>query len=396
MSANTSIVKVLWRYKQREDLSEDELSELKQWLEESPEHEQLFADLSDTEKWDKEIAQWEATDPNATWNKISARVKGISPELLNRKTNRRSYLTAASILFIVLMTIAYLWMFKKHGDSPVKSAQVQNQPVIAPAKGSAILIVSNGNVIPLDSLQVRMSNEQGTTEITKTDSNTLTYKTKSKASANSGYNTLTTPKGSQYHVILSDGTSVWLNALSSLKFPVEFSGSFRNVELAGEAYFDVVKNKEKPFIVETARSLSVKVLGTHFNIKAYPDDKSIDVTLLEGSILAGNKQDSAKVKPGETLSLNTQDKITIKSANLEQVSAWRSRLFWFNRNSFEEIMKDLSRWYDIDVHYKGEIKDTYTGILPVNLPLSDVLGILGKGDNVHFTIEDGNKVTVQP
>jgi transmembrane sensor len=396
MSSSTTIVKILWRYKQREELSEEELAELRLWLMESPRNEELFDELSNAAKWDKEIEKWKGKDPDPTWNKITKRLESISPESFKKKRESGRYLIAASVLFIMLSAGLYFLLVKNQTKKLPVIAEKSQVKEILPSGGGAILTLSNGNAMALDSLSAGMQTKQDNIVILKTDSEALAYKTTAATVGEEKFNTLTTSRGNQYHLVLSDGTSVWLNATSSLRFPVSFNSPERKVELKGEAYFEVTRNKEKPFIVDIGKSTSVRVLGTHFNVKAYPDELVTGVTLLEGSVTVNNSKDSVKVKPDQTLRINNQGKLNIEKANLEQVMAWRSKLFWFKNASFGEVMRELSRWYEMDVFYKGDIRESYTGILPGNLPLSNVLHILEKGGNVHFTIDSGSKVTVEP
>lgn len=386
----------MWRYKQREELSEEEVAELRLWLMESPRNEELFDELSNSAKWDKNIEKWKGKDSDATWNKISKRLESISPEAFKKKRERGRYLIAASVLFIILSGTLYFVLIKNQAKNLPIVAEKSKVKEILPSRGGAILTLSNGNVMVLDSLSAGMQTKQANTVILKTDSQALAYKTTTASVGVEKYNTLTTSKGNQYHLVLSDGTNVWLNATSSLRFPVSFDGPLRRVELKGEAYFEVSRNKEKPFIVDIGSSTSVRVLGTHFNVKAYPNELTTNATLLEGSISVTNGKDSAVIKPGQEVRLNEQGQFGIVTANEDQVMAWRNKLFWFKNDSFEKVMRELSRWYEMDVVYKGEIKESYTGILPDNLSLSNVLHILEKGGNVHFTIDTGNKVTIRP
>jgi len=248
----------------------------------------------------------------------------------------------------------------------------------------------------LNSIRSGKVAHQGNIDIIKTDSAALNYQGSGNNSVDIKYNTLSTPKGSQYSLMLPDSTKVWLNALSTLRFPASFSGPLRKVELNGEAYFEVTGNKNKPFIVQTSRLMSVRVLGTHFNVIAYLNEPVTKAELFEGSISASNGRDSTLIKPGQEVLLNQNGRFSVTAANLEQTTAWRNRIFWYKNAPFDEIMRQLSRWYDMEVIYKEQVNQSYTGILPTNLPLSSVLKILEKSGNVHFTIGEGNKVMVSP
>jgi transmembrane sensor len=394
MSSSATMVNILWRYKNHEDLTEAELSELRKWLEESPDHEDLFDDLSNSAKWDKEIAPLLAKDGRATWNKIQDRVEALSQSETVHRIHWRPYAAAAAVVIL----LGASWLIWKNKATPRKEETVSNErklnDELYPVHFSARLTLDDGRIISLDSAKAGDIAFQGKTRIQKPDSNSLNYVTSSNDNSAPKYNTVSTGKGSMFLLILPDGSKVWLNSGSGIRFPVAFAGNTRSLELSGEAYFEVVKIKEKPFIVKTAYS-NVRVLGTHFNINAYPEEHRMKTTLLEGSVQVSNGRDSVLIKPGQQAGSSIPGKIEIDSANIEQVMAWRNKLFWFERTPFNEIMTQVSRQYDIEVKYEGQPGNSFSGILPQNLPLTSLLSLLERGGNVHFTI-DGNKITVRP
>lgn len=394
MSSAASIVQILWRYKNHEELSKEELAELREWLEESERHEDLFDDLSNSVKWDAEIAGLLKRDGDPTWNRIEQRIEELSTLATKRKMNWRPYAVAAS-LAILFGAGLFVWISKKRGlenDKISVNSKFKNE--ILAASESASLTLNDGTVIRLDTVKNGSIAIQGFTSISKVDSNGLNYNLTSPKKAEVNYNTLTTAKGSQYHLTLPDGSNVWMNVASSLRFPVSFSGNSRSVELTGEAYFEVAKDIEKPFIVHVGNSYA-KVMGTHFNIRSYRDELTLKTTLFEGSVLFSNGKDSALIKPGQQAQVTNSGRLEIDNANLQQVSAWRNKLFWFQNTPFEQIMRELSRSYDIEVNNDQQVKGSFSGILPQNLPLSNLLNLLEQGGNVHFTI-DGKKVGVRP
>ena len=201
------------------------------------------------------------------------------------------------------------------------------------------------------------------------------------------YNTIITPKGGQYQVVLPDGTTVCLNAASSLKYPTAFVGSERHVELNGEAYFEVTKNKNMPFTV-SAGAVNVRVLGTHFDISAYDDDPSNKTTLLEGGICIVNSNRKLTLKPGEQAIIKQGDNMIElkKDADIKQVVAWKNGLFRFHQTGLHELMRELLRWYNINILYKGDVKDElFYGTISRKLTLSQTLEIL-QTSNIHFKI----------
>ena len=211
------------------------------------------------------------------------------------------------------------------------------------------------------------------------------------------YNTITTLRGGQYQVILPDGTKVWLNAASSLKYPTEFRGKERNVELTGEAYFEVAKNATMPFHVQSAGQ-TVRVLGTHFNINAYEDEGVIKTTLLEGSIQITYQQAKVLIKPGEQARVvaGSPDKIIVdENADTDGAVAWKDGYFQFNHADIRTVMRQISRWYDVTVKYEGSVSSKdFGGAIERNLKLSQVLHILEKSQ-VHFVINGKEVVVLQ-
>jgi len=208
------------------------------------------------------------------------------------------------------------------------------------------------------------------------------------------HNTLSTPKGALYHLTLSDGTKVWLNAASSITYPVRFNADERRVSIKGEAYFEVAKNAAKPFKVSVDDML-VTVLGTHFNVNAYKDAATINTTLLEGAVNVQNLQsgDSRNIRPGQQAKLLPTHQISVASVNTDIAIAWKNGLFQFEKADLHSLLNEVARWYNIQVEWKGDgTPDLFTGTIPRNLKLSELLSVLDYA-NVRFKLED-NRLTV--
>jgi ferric-dicitrate binding protein FerR (iron transport regulator) len=208
------------------------------------------------------------------------------------------------------------------------------------------------------------------------------------------YNTLSNPRGSKViSLTLSDGTRVWLNAGSSLRYPASFASSAvnREVKITGEAYFEVAHDASKPFIV-SKNDVSVTVLGTHFNVNAYDDESDIKITLLEGSVRVNKGSNTGLLKPGQQAQVSSSVKV-LNNTDVEQVMAWKNGKFSFNGSDIKTVMRELARWYDVNVEYKDEIKETFFVKLDRNTNMSNVFRILQTTGAVHFKIE-GKKVTV--
>ena len=224
----------------------------------------------------------------------------------------------------------------------------------------------------------------------------LTYKGSNKQEGKVLYNTITTPRGGQYQVELPDGTAVWLNAASSLTFPTAFVGSVRRVELTGEAYFEVTRDPKRPFHVST-NNTDVQVLGTHFNIMSYPDEENIKTTLLEGSITLTANGLTKLLHPGIQAIVNKQtNAIEESKANIKQVMAWKNGEFRFRNTDIKELMRQVGRWYDVDIEYQTKSTNQYfTASLPRMQNISALLQVLELTGTVHFRI-DNKKIIVLP
>ena len=300
---------------------------------------------------------------------------------------------AAVILFIAGATYGILSRSDEKNAESTEMALSQKTSPITPGGNHAILIMADGSTIVLDSIQ-NGKIQHGGASISKQNGLLIFSGTSNNPAAKVSFNTLRTPRGGQYKVVLADGSEVWLNASSSLRFPTAFTGSDREVVLTGEAYFEVTKNKEKPFRVKVG-DIQVNVLGTHFNINAYSDESAVKTSLLEGSVKITKGSTSGLLKPGEqgTLKWNG-DKLEIKEVNMSEVMAWKNGLFQFEGADITTIMKQISRWYDVEIIYSGKVPvRRFEGKISRDAPLADVLKILELSD-VKFTVE-GKKIIVQ-
>lgn len=303
---------------------------------------------------------------------------------------------AAAVAILFISGTGYWFLSNQNIEktvSPVALSSAKPSQVL-PGGNHAILTLADGTKIVLDSIQ-NGNIKGGSAKINKQGA-LLVYDASSVSKTNAPvvYNTLTTPRGGQYQLILPDGSKVWLNASSSIHFPTAFIGKQRDVELTGEAYFEVAKNKEKPFRVNV-NGMQVEVLGTHFNVNDYGDEGNIKTSLLEGSVKIKSGQTSGLLKPGEQAVLDKNaSKIEIKKADMNEVVAWKNGLFEFDGAGVTTIMREISRWYDVDIVYEGEIPvRRFEGKISRDAQLSDVLKILELSD-VKFKVE-GRKIVVQ-
>ena len=304
------------------------------------------------------------------------------------------FTVAASVLGLVLLGLIFL-NHKKEAPALART-EMKNRPYkndVLPGGEKAILKLGDGSTIVLDDAKNGALARQGNTQVIK-----INGKIEYNAIGVSGsvvYNTISTPRGGKYQVRLPDGRQVWLNSGASLYFPTAFVGKERRVELSGEAYIEVAKNKEIPFFVKVKES-EVHVLGTHFDVMAYNDEGVVKTSLLEGSVRFVSKNHHSILKPGQQSQLVKNGEVKIlDNINVEEVLSWKSGVFDFNGADVETVMRQLSRWYDVDVVYKAKPVERFFAKIPTNTRLSDVLMALELTGKVHFQIE-GRKVIVAP
>jgi hypothetical protein len=311
-------------------------------------------------------------------------------------------IAAAAAILIFISAGVYFYLSKGVVKPlPEQVTLKQSQKDVLPGSNKAVLTLGNGKKIELNNVKNGVVARQNGIATIKTKSGQLVSRIEDgDKSANDlpvSYNTVTTARGGQYQVILPDGSKVWLNAASSLKYPTVFKGPERNVELTGEAYFEVAKNVAMPFYVKSAGQ-TVKVLGTHFNINAYEDERVIKTTLLEGSIQIAYQQANALIKPGETarIALGSANKIVVdEDLDTGDAVAWKEGYFQFNHSDIQTVMRQISRWYDVTVSYKGTVSSKdFGGAIQRNLSLSQVLHILEKSQ-LHFIIKGKEVVVMQ-
>ncbi|MBS1531923.1 MAG: FecR domain-containing protein [Bacteroidetes bacterium] len=337
-------------------------------------------------------------DPDVTDSLNNEEVNALKTRLrekIDRKIDRaekrvvpfyrkRSFQIAASIL--VVLTIA-LFAINRTKKATLK-LQVQNYD-LAPGGNKAVLTLANGSKIDLDKIKNGTLAAQPGANIIKQNEQ-LDYRSAGNPVVTGvSYNTLSTPKGGQFQLTLADGTKVWLNAASSLKFPTAFTGNERVVELTGEAYFDVAHNAKQPFKVKTAGQ-TVEDIGTQFNVNSYADEDAAATTLVEGSVKIYDAKGQTAIKPGEQYLLRANGESKVKNdVDVDEVTAWKSGMFQFDNADIQTIMRQIGRWYNVNVEYSGPVPaSTYHGRISRNSNASAVLKIL-ELSGINFTIERG-------
>lgn len=318
---------------------------------------------------------------------------------LRTLAGRRWYWAAAAILLVSLSGV-YLWFRKDPLPAIVKKTGNEQQQQILPGKSGAVLTLADGRQVVLDSVGNGLVATQGGGQVVLQNGQ-LRYHGAGSASGEPEYNTMQTPKGRQFNLRLPDGTMVWLNAASSLRYPVTFSGKERRVEITGEAYFEVAQNQQQPFIVSINKRAAVEVLGTSFNINAYENESSIRTALVAGSVRVSDstprpRKTAVMLKPGQLARITASENIMVEKADTDKILAWKNGSFNFNGLSFPEIMRQLERWYDIEVVYEHGVPEIRLGgELSRDVSLEDLLKGL-KESELHFRLESSRRLVVFP
>jgi ferric-dicitrate binding protein FerR (iron transport regulator) len=401
--ADQNILLLLQRYLD-DQLTETEYAELAALLKKYPEDQPWTEWLQELEKaqpaetgYDRN--RWQPVIESILQgqrDKVETRIETV-PVIGNR---RRYGWAAAAAILIGISTGTYL-LIQKFKPVPATISAVPAKRDIAPGGNKAVLTLSNGSKIILDSAANGLLANQNGSNIIKTDSGKLVYNasktTGEKPLTTIVFNTLTTPRGGQYQLTLPDGTKVWLNAASSITYPTAFVGKERKVTVTGEAYLEVIHNRKLPFRVQTGDQ-TVQDIGTAFNINAYPDENAVKTTLIQGSV----KLTETKTKRSVVLSSGQQarfanNRIQVNNkVDITQVTAWKNGLFDFQDMKLEAAMQQLARWYDMDVVYEKGIPDIeFVGKMKRDLTLSELLHFLEES-GVHFRIEAGRKLIVMP
>lgn len=373
------------------DATADEEKELNAWVAESIQNRERFERWRNEELLAHKIRDYYQVDSDAIYQKMNQAIREVSiAEPAVRAEKVRSLWPRIAVAASIILAIAIIGYFILHKPTKENYAAASVKSDVSPGGNKAFLVLGNGQRISLTDAGNGMIAEQAGQSIKKTSDGIVVYDR-----ANAGgehaeqlYNTVEIPRGGQYQITLSDGSKVWLNAASSLKYPAVFNGADRQVELTGEACFEVVKDKVHPFKVKTAGQ-TVEVLGTLFNINSYPDEKNIATTLIEGSVKVTGETRLVIIKPGEQ-AINNGRQIQVAQANIDNVIDWRNGDFYLNRIDFRVAMRKIARWYDIEVIYDTSVPDNIEsgGWISRSKPLSAVLHAMERTGQVHFKLEE--------
>ncbi|UKJ06782.1 FecR family protein [Solitalea lacus] len=367
---------------------------------------QEFMDLVNKSKNDDQLKAlmdelWEKVPAGKTLNSVTG--ERILNEIFASDTGvvslqRRSlsvwYKVAASFAALAFLLGVLYYSFL--GEKNQQRQQIVQKNDVAPGGNKAVLTLADGKQLILDSAVNGALAKQGNANVLKLKNGEIAYNSGSSADKEVMYNTLATPAGGQYKLILPDGSKVWLNAASSIRYPTAFAGKERNVEISGEAYFEVAKNAEMPFKVKIDGDTEVEVLGTHFDIMAYKNELKSATTLLEGSVRIKRGNNHQLLVPGQqaVYQRGVNNAVEVEKADLESVMAWKNGLFVFDNVNIEQVMRQIERWYDVEVVYKGKVPDiSFTGVIPRNSNVSKVLQALESTGGLRFAIE-GKRIIV--
>lgn len=368
-----------------EELSDLDQKEFDLWVEESNLNRQTFTELSKSEglnaglqelsRYDVEQAKkksfekiFATADNSAEKRNGIGRIKALSRRLI--------YIAAAVV--VLALTIGLVVYFQ---NKPVINSSEENIVITVP-DNHPYLTQSDGKIVRLDTLTIGSVVLDGGVKIKKTDDGEIIYEAGESKPGEVVYNSITTPAGSTQRIVLPDGSRVWLNTQSRLEFPTAFINKIRNVSLSGEGYFDVIKDKSKPFHVKID-SMDLMVTGTEFNINNYKDENIVKSTLIEGGVKITKDEVSFILVPGHQLQFDrtTRDVKVIQKADLEAATAWRNRMFYLDNSDVPSLMRQISRWYDITIEYAkgGPPKGNFSGEISKNISFDELLQILNEG-----------------
>lgn len=406
MSDHLSRINKLFQFYINNSIAQGEYQELLALLNTDLLSQSLHPELK--ELWDKTINLPQII-PDKRWDeKIKFLVKELNEEHLTTLPIKNIILwhklrwAAAAVFFLIFFSGIY-YFFKTSKLLAVNqniSIKKDKGKGLLPGSNKAVLVLADGSTIILDSTANGTIANQGATKIIKLPSGKLVYHSADENAQNISYNTLSTPRGGQYQVTLVDGTIIWLNSGSSLRYPTAFIGKERRVEISGEAYFEVAKNIHQPFKIKinlsTGEGGEVEVLGTHFNINAYDNETTVRTTLFEGSVKINRSTGNAQIKPGQQFQSGLSGEIKIiNDADLEEVIAWKEGRFQFENADINYVMRQLERWYDIEVKYNEKNAHHFSGTISRNVNMLKVLSMLELTGEVNFNVE-GKNVFVLP
>jgi transmembrane sensor len=315
------------------------------------------------------------------------------------KIHQKPWFRITAAAAIIILAFSAYWFLTPPKETGVATTTAPVTNDLPPGRDAAILTLADGRQILLDTTANGQLAIEGQTAINKNQGEIIYNADLQTAQSHQpsaiSQQLLSTPRGGQYQLTMSDGTKVWLNALSSIRFPASFTGPERRVEITGEAYFEVAHMASKPFHV-SVNGMTIRVLGTHFNVNAYTDEASIKTTLLEGSVEVSKDNKSARIKPGQQAIVHAESSVIgiVHDADVQASVAWKNGYFNLNGANIREVMRQISRWYQADIEYRGDVSNIdFYGQVSRRKNVSELLRIMEKTGIVHFEIK-GDKIIV--
>lgn len=373
----------------RKDISEEEMNRLRDWLSESVRHRELLDELQDKNSLQREIGKFASFDSSRRWNQLKVE---MDKQPRKKRSLRNTWSSVAAVLVVAFMSGVLYWQMTRLSQPEEKRVTVSR---IVPGEAHAVLTTGSGRQVVLGGLKDTCLNIMGNETVEVHEGGSLKYSL-SVSSVMPEWHTLRIPKGGEYKIILDDGTQIWLNSASELRYPSHFVGNERRVVLSGEAYFLVARNETAPFVVDT-RDMDVKVLGTSFNVSVYPDETSCHTTLVEGRVEVEDKMNGEKVvlTPGKQALLQGKGMI-VREVNTKLYSMWRLDRFTFASEDMEGVIRKLSRWYNVDFFFANPSmkQKCFTGSLPKYADITQVLKMIEMTTDIKFEIK-GNTIVIQ-
>ncbi|MGV3642062.1 MAG: FecR domain-containing protein [Adhaeribacter sp.] len=376
------------------ELNPAEVAEMEQWLAAAPENRQLAEKLQHQQQVNQDLKNLSELDVNQAWAQVRARAENrlpATPAWWQRPAWRR---LAAAVALLLLALGGLLFLERQPREMQTRAVL---QPVRQPSSDQATLTLENGEVLALDALAEGTVRTYPGLKISKHQGRVI-YEISSRGAEKGvvGFHTISTPRGGQHELLLPDGSRVWLNASSSLRFPSAFTGRWRQVELKGEGYFEVAPDKQHPFQVVVGNG-KVQVLGTRFNVMAYEEEKIVTTTLLEGAVALHRDGKLLELKPGQQGRWEAGHSHLLRgTADLEQALAWKNNLFYFNDAGLQTVMRQLARWYDVEIVYPETVPQVhFNGQLSRSTSLVQVLDLLQRSGGIRLELH-GRQVRVNP
>jgi transmembrane sensor len=366
----------------RNTLTSEEHTDLDDWVTASDENMKLFEDLTDEKNIEANLQWMDKVNSEAEFKRLQD--SGAFKQKAKRFRFHPSWIAAASL--IVIAGASY-FIYRSSNGNTTKIMTSLDSSSFKPGGNKAYLMIG-GSIIDLTQTKNGLMLNNNGSDIIKLGEGALLYEPDSNKKIATVTHTLTTPVGGQFQVKLGDGTTVWLNSMTSLKYPSRFDDKERRVSINGEAYFEVAKNEKQPFKVILRDSSEVTVLGTHFNIMSYPDEMGKEITLLEGSIIVSKNNADTRLVPGMQAIINGNDVSTKTGIDTEEVIGWKNELFVFHDAPIESVMRQIERWYDAKIVYQDEVKDLFNAAIKRSEPLSKLLHLLELNGHVHFKTEN--------